>query len=101
MNLPIILVTDLPLWYHWIGNIVAIIVFIGVIIYAITNNHADTEWDAFKITTGLMTVGIFGAVISIAIWGLLVFILPGAIVYLIRLGYWGIKDWYFYRKHDL
>lgn len=100
MSLPIILISELPLWYHWIGNIVALMIIIGSIAYAVIINEYDDEWQALRYTSLIMIMGIFIAILSIAAWGILVFIIPGVIIYGIRRGYWGIKDWYFYRKHD-
>lgn len=100
MNPPIMLISDLSVWYVWVGNIIALVIIIACIVYAVIVNDYDGEWQALGFTSLIMLLGICVALLFTIAWGLFILIIPGVIIYGIRRGYWGIKDWYFYRKHD-
>jgi len=100
MNFPVELVTDMPMWYNWIGNIGAIAILVFGLTYAIFYDDYDGVREELGFTILASVITIIVATCWAMAWGLLVFIIPGVILYGIRRGYWSIKDWIYYWRYD-
>lgn len=101
MTFPIEFLTDVPLWYNWVGNIGAIIIFIVAIIITVAFDDCDDKEEEVKFVLGIMAVGLVVSMVWATGWGIITALLiPGIVVYIIRRGFWGIKDLIFYIRHD-
>ena len=56
MTFPIEFLTDVPLWYNWVGNIGAIIIFIVAIIITVAFDDCDDKEEEVKFVLGIMAV---------------------------------------------
>lgn len=101
MRFPIEFLTDVPLWYNWVGNIGAIIILIVAVVITIAFDDCNDKEEEVKFTLGFMAVGLIAAVIWAVGWGVVVILLiPGIVVYIIRRAIWGIKNLIFYLRYD-
>jgi hypothetical protein len=103
MNLPIVLLEEMPLWYHWVGTIGAIVILIALTIYTIFID--DRDMDEIKNVALVTLTGVIIAVVWAAGWGLIIAALiltsPAILLYGLRMGWWNLKDWLYYKKYDM
>lgn len=101
MTFPIEILTDVPLWYNWIGNVGAITI-IGVVIFiVIAFDDYKNRGEEIGFILGFTVIGFIVAGVWAAGWGLIVALLiPGIILYAIRLAIQGIRNLYFYMRYD-
>ena len=100
------LVENMPLWYHIVGNIGALVIMIITIIVAIFADIIDDDidfteaWDEYKIVITILIVGILVAFFWIIAWPLFSIILIPVIIMGIRRIANKIREFIFYWRYE-